>query len=184
MALTADDSTAYIIDAGSKAVYQVDIATGDRTIISNISTGTGDAFSGCYGIILNSAETLAYVVNAFSGNLMSVDLSNGNRVIVSSNSSVGSGQPLGFSKSITFNSDQTKIYAFSQGTIDNILEVVLANGNRTIISDNSTGIGHYFNNPGTISLHPDGNHIYTFDSTERALVKVNLSTGNRELVSK
>ena len=64
------------------AVFSVDLSNGDRTVISNSTTGAGEFIETVGGIVLNSTGTVAYVVNSsflFPPKLFAVNLALGDR---------------------------------------------------------------------------------------------------------
>ena len=79
------ETTTWVGDPGIgvKALLSVDLATGNRTIISDATTGSGQAFDHLWSMTVNNAETTAYVADSNDRILFAVDLATGNRTIIS-----------------------------------------------------------------------------------------------------
>lgn len=72
-----------VLDAKSKAVFRVDLATGDRTIVSNQLVGGGAEFRLLIGLDVDAATDRAIVSDGFLG-IVSVDAQTGDRTSVAS----------------------------------------------------------------------------------------------------
>ena len=81
-ALDGDDNRIFVYDPYSKFLIAVDIATGDRTVISdNSGAGTGPAFSRVSSLAVDSVADIAYLWASWDV-LFSVALSNGTRAVL------------------------------------------------------------------------------------------------------
>jgi hypothetical protein len=72
-----------VIDAGVDDLFDVDLVSGDRVILSNSATGVGPNFRYPAAVALSSSETKAYVIDYGVDSLFEVDLINGNRTVLS-----------------------------------------------------------------------------------------------------
>lgn len=187
LVLNASETIAYVADYNQDAIIEVDLATGNRTPFSNSSNGSGSNLTLPTKIILNNAGTKAYVLDGqFSTSaVFEIDMATGNRTIIAS-SSRGTGTDLAGPKGIALNTAETKAYVIDNSfSADRLFEVDLVTGDRTILSDSSTGTGTNFGTPLALAYNPSDADVYVADSgiSELGIFKVNLSTGNRSYVS-
>ena len=194
MALDATHNRLLVANEGignpPAAIYAVDLTSGDRTVISSASQGTGPALVQPNGIVVDaSAESdhpSAFVLN--NGGISRVDLNTGNRSTFSSLSpAVGLGDPLF--------SPQRGVFDAEQGTLlvcdyFGFLVGVRANGNRGLISgqagtgSSTVGNGPSFDAPFAIQADFAHRVGYVADSTRVALFAVDLVSGDRVLISR
>jgi hypothetical protein len=172
---------ALALDRNQKTIFRINLATGARTIISNIDTGAGTNFSSPESLSINSAEDTAYVVDSDLNALIEVNLANGNRTVIADDST-GTGVDLLMPTSVVVNAAESLVYVVDS-ELDALLSINLANGNRTIVSDDSTGTGTTFSYPKSISMNSAETIAYVLDSKIRTIFAVNLTTGNRTIVS-
>lgn len=126
------------------ALVQVDPASGDRTVIAGSGVGGGPAFSSPIGLAFAGGKALvADNVQA----VFSVDLATGNRATVSG-SGVGGGPTLLDVRGVAVGAAGV-LYAVDED-LDAVLRVDGA-GNRTILSDSTTGLGFAFQTPEAIA---------------------------------
>lgn len=169
----------YVSDATNNAIYKID-ENGNRTIISNSSTGTGPILSPRH-IVLSSDKTKIFTaIGGASSGVYSIDVSTGNRTYVSN----GSGVP--FSVNIfgtATDSTSTKVFV-SDTTSDAIHAVDLSTGGHSIVSDGTVGTGLGFNSVRNIVSTNSGTELYVSDTSGGALImKVDVATGNRVVLS-
>ena len=107
--LSPDGESLYVIDALTDALFRIDIGTGDRTVLSSATVGSGTNFAIGYGVAVNSAETVAYVCDISLDAVLAVDLATGNRTILS-DASNGTGTSFAAPYDVTINSLGTKLY--------------------------------------------------------------------------
>ncbi|MGH7900479.1 MAG: hypothetical protein ACRENZ_01960, partial [Thermodesulfobacteriota bacterium] len=69
------------VDISSKAVFDVDIPTGDRTILSGVNIGNGPQFQSPRGISVEADGDILIFDNGIPG-LFSVDPATGERTIL------------------------------------------------------------------------------------------------------
>ena len=186
LVVSQSEDTVYVADMVNDAVYSVDLQTGNRTPVSdNVGTGTGTSFSVVYGIDINGDETKLYVVDAVLDALMEVDIATGNRVIIS-DSGTGTGGHLENSYGLALNSAKTKAYVTNQSAgAGSLVEIDLASGNRSVVSDASTGIGRDLTEPSSVALSPDGLKAYVVEDSwmSDSVYAIDLATGDRSGLS-
>ena len=173
------------MDASVDALFSIDLSTGDRTIVSSSTVGTGPDFESPWGIVLDSAGTTAYVMDASVDALFSIDLSTGDRTIVSSGDTspaVGTGPAFEFPRGIAINSAGTMAYVTSY-SLGALISVDLTTGDRTIVSNSGTGAGNLLKRPVGVVLNSTDTIAYLLDAIEGILFSVDLSNGNQTVIS-
>lgn len=177
--------TAYVLDRPTNdgAVYSVDVATGDRTVISdNHGTGTGVSLEMPFFAILDEENGRLLLTDERSGSdgaVVAVDLVTGDRIEVSGNS-VGTGASFQEPRGIV-NDTRHGRWLVLDKVAGAIISVDPANGNRTVFSNASTGTGPTFADPSDIALGPAGDYLYVVDWTLQAVIRVDLQTGDRSI---
>src|SRR4029079_4636004 len=92
-AVTIKPGDIVVVDELGSSLFVVDKSTGDRTVISSASVGTGPVMDRPLELAFEAGET-ALVTEASADSLFRVNLANGNREIVSS-AAIGSGPTFG-----------------------------------------------------------------------------------------
>jgi len=190
-AIALNGIRAYVVDFDTDQLVEVNIDTGVSAIISDVVTGNGPDLFGPNGIALVDGGTAALVSNFVPDELLSVALAGGNRTIVSHanptndpeiSPNVGAGPTL-FGPSGIGLVDGTRVLV-SNYAADEIMEVILLNGDRTILSaDGTQGGGPPFLQPDGIAMDTANNRILVTDALVDAVFSVNLVTGDRDIIS-
>lgn len=144
------------------ALMRVDPITGDRTVISSPTVGSGPPMTEVLraAIIIDDTVLLQHFTFPTSISLVGIDLTTGNRTTISSDS-VGSGPVLRDFDWMTYEPSQEAVLGLSISD-NTIMRVKLNTGDRTIVST-FTPVGGF--PPFAIFLHPDGR--YLLPSAER-----------------
>jgi hypothetical protein len=168
-------------DLGLDAVVRVDPVTGDRTIVSDASTGIGPTFEHFGGIAVEGSGDLLVVDNTLDV-IIRIDPITGDRTIISG-SGTGSGpefeNPFGIA--IEASGDLVVADGGLFGSVDGVFRVDPVTGNRTIISDGTTGTGPLFEAPSTIAVEPTGDLLIA-DLQSTDVYRVDASTGDRTFI--
>ena len=173
----------------SDGIYAVDLASGDRTLLSGPGIGDGPRFDIVNGLAVDPAANRAF---AFSTNqldaLMSVDLDSGDRVVLTE-SRLGAGPRIDRTSDIAFDIARERAFVvsntlslLSQG-LPALYEIDLATGARSIRSGDGVGAGPALASPINVALVPDENRALLVDSGQSALISVALDTGDRTIIS-
>jgi hypothetical protein len=180
---------AFVLDGhfvGSEIVGRllaVDLADGDRLIVSDENRGSGPTFAFDTQIRIDSSRNRALVVDNDSESLFAVNLVSGDRTVISG-AGVGSGPPFQAPRAFAIASDgrHAIVVDFVTGGHD-LFEVDLDTGDRTIVMAVDSGNGPRLKN--VRSLVPaDGDGRYlAVDQVLNALVLVDLASGERVIVS-
>lgn len=145
------ESKAYV--ATATELFEVDISTGNRIIVSDSSTGTGVNFLSIVAVLLGEDEERVFVLDNSLNAIIEVNLATGNRTVVSS-SAVGSGAVFSSPTAFVFSLDFKNFYVIDTGT-DSLIRVSLSDGSRETISYSGDGKGPNFNNPTGIVIGRD-----------------------------
>lgn len=163
------------------AVFAVDLATGDRTTISDELTGVGPALSP-HGIALDLASGRALVLSGLA--LYAVDLASGDRTEFPG-PGVGTGPSIVLPSGIALDVAGGRAF-LSDDALDAILAIDLATGDRTILSDSSTGNGPLYAHADGMAFDVARQRLLVIDDdlfSAGALFAVDLATGDRETIS-
>ena len=201
----ADNPRALIADEDLNAVIAIDLATGNRSVLSDeadttnqgLMVGSGIVFEQIESITLdnsNPANPRALVTDSTLSAVIAVDLSTGNRTLLSddldttnNDAQLGTGLGLERPRSITLDTSDADnpralVLDVSQ---EAVLAVDLSNGNRTLLKVNA-GSGVVFDITQSIALdtsNPANPRAVVADSVHNAIYAVNLNTGDRSVLS-
>jgi hypothetical protein len=159
----------------------VDPATGNRTIISDNSTGTGPTFNTTEGVAIEPDGDLL-VTDLTAGGLGSrvirVNPTTGDRTVISGPGTGAGVRPDRWYGIVELNGTILVANSYSQDTAA-ILSIDPATGNRTALSGDGVGTGPSFLSP--VGLVVQGNHLLLSDYYG-LVFQVDLATGNRSRV--
>ena len=180
IALDVTDGTrALVAHARQRAIVGVDLSSGERTFVSPpTSVGTGPSI---HPSVIALEEDLALVTgDAFT--LVAVDLASGARRTVS-DPSTGIGPRFGYPDGVVLDGERALVLATNFDSQDKddddaLFAVDLASGDRSIVSDSTTGEGRMFDDAGDMVLA--GNRVLV---TYGGVMAVDLGTGDRTIVS-
>jgi hypothetical protein len=179
------NNRALVADSNLNILFGVDLTTGDRTIISDINTGTGTLFTAPNGIVLDNVNNRVLLVDRFKG-FFAVDLANGDRTILSDNTTgTGTNFAVNGLNGLSLDSTNNRVL-IADGPFNapnTLFNVDLTNGNRSVLSDNTTGTGTNFSKIKDVSLDSSNNRALIIDTDLDALFAVDLTTGNRTILS-
>jgi sugar lactone lactonase YvrE len=176
--LAEPGSFLFIADSGLDAVFRVDPVTGNRTIISDATTGTGPALDFPFRIAVEPDGNLL-VSNNGTGALIRIDPLSGDRTVIADAIS-GSGPGSSFGNGVVVGR-AGRIFVV-ESSIDALIEIDAVSGVRTVISDASTGSGPTFPLPTQLALDEDGD-FYIVDTALDAIIRVDSDSGDRTLIS-
>ncbi len=185
----ADSDTAYVSDNGEDGIFQVDLRTGDRTLIPigtlTSALAAGPSLSNPRGIALDGTQNPPRLLLADDGlnAVVAIDLNTGDRSIIADRMH---GQAFGMSefaqpRSIGLDpANQRALVA--DATRDALLEIDLrvgpTLGDRRVLSDDDSGAVNFASPRGTVALLGDGTALIA-DTAADALFRVTLSDGAR-----
>ena len=185
--LSADETKLFTISALSKSLISIDLATGNRTVVSSDTgavVGTGPEINGSTsGFFLNAAQTKAYAGNmdALSNHyFLEIDMATGNRINFASRS-VGAGgadwaAPYGVAPDVTGD-----YFYISDYGLGDLVKVKISDGSRTIVKDRSIGSGPDISNGVNSVLSMTNEKVFL--TSKSSLFSVNTINGDRTLLS-
>ncbi|WP_428267329.1 hypothetical protein [Haliangium sp.] len=157
LALDRAGERVLVADRDLAAVVAVDLASGDRVILSDATIGTGPALSRLVDIAIDATGHRALVTSDFSA-VIAVDFDSGDRTIVS-DASVGAGVPFGSIYKLAVDVAANRLLVSDLG-LTAVLAVDLSTGDRTILAQGD-------DSPGALE-HPS--HIVIDRSQNRAIL--------------
>jgi len=176
-----------VVDFEAQAVVRVDLSTGNRTILSDATTGSGPGLEEPMGIAVQSNGFLAVVDFALDA-VVEIDPDTGNRRILSGCPQAPDPCPeplvgLGpfFLRPIDLVVRPDRTLAVLDSDLGAIVGVDPITGDRRILSDAATG-GPVFLDPS--GLEVDRNRrLFVADRVRRAIIQVNPASGTRQIIS-
>ncbi|MGL6161659.1 hypothetical protein [Microbulbifer sp.] len=195
-ALDVDNNRLLLMDERLDAVIGVDLATGDRVILSGEGNGSGVEFGFPTSLTFDSVNNRVLVTDPhFDAALFSVDLESGQRSVLSGEDSsqggalVGAGPGFGSPQAVAVDIANNRAFvADSAGTAGRIFAVDLETGNREIFSgginikDEMVGLGTLVNSPSFLEIDRINNRLLMVDR-RHGLVFVDLIGASRKLVN-
>lgn len=182
LAMAESGTQVYATNGLPDALLTIDLATGNRAILSDNYIGTGEHMTTALGITLDSDNQRAIVVNENinADSIVAVDLQSGDRTTLSSNQ-VGGGITFTSPYGIAFDADSNSalVTDYGQGAL---FSVNLSTGYRTVLSDGSN-TGPALSAPYGVVIDSNNLRALVVDDDLDALVAVDLTTGNRTLLS-
>ncbi len=180
----------FVLDTELRALYLVDPASGDRTVVSDDVTGSGVLLALPVSFALDASvqtagvASCAYVLDAppqTTPTIVRVDLATGNRTEISG-PGAGGGRFMAGATSLGYDAyaNPPRLLVLDP-YLDSLLAVDLASGVRTIVSPPSfLGYGPPFGlGPTDIRRDPTNNRAIVVDTAAKRIVAVNLDTGMR-----
>ena len=167
--------------AFSGLVLSIDVESGDRTVLSSDTVGSGDAITQGANIAFDSTTNTLLVLDqggpfGASSRIFSVDTINGNRTIVSD--AMAASVFEGFAVDFTGNR------AFTVNRTNQVIESIdLSTGSRTNVSGNGLGLGVAFGSPEYLAFNQNNGQVLVGDAGLDAIFSVDPSTGDRTIVS-
>ncbi len=186
----SSNNRALIVDSnsGTRALTATDLNSGNRTIISNGSTGSGTDFGFMTGLTLDSTNDRALVSDRGSNDIFAVDLSTGDRTIIS-NSVTGLGPDFDSVRGIALDSANDRVFVSNAKNLPDIgdpsiLAVDLADGTRALYSSNIFGDSVNLFEPGAMAFDESNSRLFILDLKTDMLFVMDLMTGQRAVAAK
>lgn len=179
----ADEEVIYSADYQLDTIVKIDVATGDREILSDNSIDSEIDFTGLYGAVeLDKANNRMFVYDQI-GSIISVDLSTGVRTLISS-AERGAGEADDLSDNwfeFAYDADNNRIF-IANANKKSVYEVDVASGDRRVVSDNISNVSDIsFDYPSSIAFDEENQRLYLVD-TLVGVFSINIDTGERTLL--
>lgn len=195
---------ALVINTAGSSVFAVDLANGNRALLSGAGRGVGPGLDFPQAIVLDAGNRCVSVLpettrcawvldgrNSTPAKLLAVDLVSGNRATLSDEGR-GSGPAFGFPDSILIEGAGGRAVVVDR-SYDALLAVNLTSGDRELFPDHRIGDGPGFGSPLMLTqAEPDvcnqvlDNVLHcalVTDTEETAVVAVDLDSGNRAVIA-
>jgi hypothetical protein len=165
-----------IVVAGTGLVA-IDLATGDRDIVSDADVGTGTALVDPQAMAFDPAAGRCLVWDEGRSAVIAIDVLTGDRSLVSS-ATRGTGPTLTSLRAMAFDSARHRLFAADARATETVLVAVEpATGNRSVLS----GSGIELELPRSMVV--TGDQALVGDASLHAIVSVDLLTGDRSVLS-
>lgn len=172
--LDSTGNRALLVDEVLRAVVAVDLGNnGQRSVLSGDANGSGDQFTTPSSIALDSTNGRALVGDGAL--VIAVDLATGNRNQIAD---LGAGSEI-----LDIAVDEGNGGRLLLVTLDGVQTVPSAGGAVTDFSTAMTGSGPVLNSPASIVIDSAGNRALVTDSSDAAVVAVDLANGDRSTVA-
>jgi DNA-binding beta-propeller fold protein YncE len=177
LALRPAAARAYVYDEpGSDRILEIDVADGDRSVLSDATHGTGPVLALSVPRMTTAFGTL--YVGGLSSTLLSVDVVTGDRTQI--HPSAGSGPAISRSTDLDADGAANRLYVLDD-LADTLFAVDLVTLARTVVSSSSVGTGPTLSALRDVAVDPAG--ARAFVRTNDEILSVDLGTGNRAVVA-
>lgn len=168
---------ALIVDFYSSSLYDVDLANGNRKVLS---TDQSDLNLRPYHLDINTEGDRAVIMSAPSQDtLLSIDLDTGSRSTIS-HGLAGTGTDLIYPVSLASASNDRLLVLESNKIESRLVWLNLNTGNRRTLSNVFTDTDAFFSCPQSLVLDEENNHAYVADVEKQRVIQVDLRDGKRE----
>lgn len=178
----------FVSDLGLGAILEVNLTSGDRVEVSGPGAGAGDLFDQLEDLWLDEAMGRLLVLDSDAPAVWSVDLATGDRTIFYEFRRGAGDRDVTLDAVTAAPVGADAIYAVARGEAA-ILRLATPSGDRTVLSDASTGAGPALVEPTDArSLAPGGaagldGQLLVVDRGLAALLSVDPATGDRTVLS-
>lgn len=176
-------------DLKARSLYSLDPRTGDRTLISSPTRGTGPAIGFVRFFDVVTRRRRAFLADFLSKALLAVDLDTGDRTVVS-DATTGAGIVLEDPICIAVDDERNVAFVEDFNSLgETLVSVDLATGNRTEVSGPHRGSGPDPLSVESLALERSGESVLLFVNVivdvfpEDAVMRIDLATGDRSIVS-
>jgi hypothetical protein len=168
----------YVAGTGGSSIFRIDPASGDRTVVSSPTVGSGPTFTSEGDLVVGPAGDLFV---AREDAIYRVDPTTGDRFLVSGPGK-GTGQALVHVVGLTLTPSGDLFTLETSGGTDLVFFVDGATGDRSIVSGGDVGGGPAFNEAGIdVELLRDGD-LAAVDHANRIL-RIDPATGDRSVLA-
>lgn len=175
VALDAANDRAIVVNDVPAQVFSIDLATGNRTILSSDSVGAGPLLERPGNITLDLANDQSFITDTIANAVFSLDLTTGDRAIVS-NATTGAGTPFSSPRGLVLDAANNRVLV-TDSTLGEVLAVDLQTGDRSALPSDTTGSGINLGSPVDVAF--DGNRALIVDTQLRSLVALDAGNGDR-----
>ena len=170
-------------DSSVDAIIAVDLSNGNRSILSDAATGSGDEFSSPLDMVVDAANNRLLSADQTRG-MFAIDLSTGDRTVITKPTDFY-GANLSRIQSVAYDPASDTAYV-PDSTQDVIFEVDVATGDRTVLSSSDVGAGsvetEIYSMTG-IAYDEANNRVLLPNWSFDLVIQADLGSGDRAVVS-
>ncbi len=161
-------------------IYAVDLATGDRRIISSATVGSGPMLPNTFKMAFNPDDGKLYSIHpSDGGQIHSLAVDTGERALVSGDTR-GAGLGLGNVKTLALDSANNRALAYGSFQL---FGVDLDTGDRTVLSTDYENAGPVVFNAQDLILDSAQNSVLVTSPGSSEIIAIDLTTGDRTSIS-
>lgn len=174
----------WLIDEDSKSIIEIDVETGDRTILSQANDGKGEEFKTFKQLVVDQQNERLLVNDTELKVVFSVAFSSGQRELFVSNR-YGSGPNLEAPTSIQHIGNNMAL--ITEGHHNALFEVDLQTGSRKVISASNSnlelGSGPAILNPVDLEINASQSSVWVSMREQKNIWEIDLASGDRNLIT-
>jgi len=172
-----------VANHGGQSLYIVDLTTGNRTVLSSATNGTGTLFTTPVGLARDSSGNIYVGEDGLRGHIFKIDPRTGNRTVISSSvaPTVGTGGFLAQIYGLAIDANGNIIAADTGSAA--IYRIDPSTGNRTVLASSTIGTGAAFSSSFAVIVNPDASIVWVTDAALQPLISLNPATLVRTVVS-
>ena len=179
--INSSANVAYVSDIDSAAIITLDLDTGARTLLTDNTVAVASSnieFVTVKGIVLDVANNRLLVSDSSQKAIIAVALDTGARTLISDNTVEVGSSTFDFvsPRYIALDAANNRVLVLDRSTL---AAVNLANGARTILSDDSNGSGIDLSSQSDLTIDIAGNRALVSDINRKSVIAVDLTTGMR-----
>lgn len=166
------DRRILVVEEAGQRLVGVDRDTGDRSVVSGGTVGSGPALQG--RLCVRGDGTRALVLDEGRRALLAIDLATGDRTILSDDAT-GGGTFFVTPRALAVDTANNRVLVADPG-LGLLCAVDLTSGDRSFVAGP-------FTSPVGVALDPIDNRAYVTDDADDALIEVDLATGAATVIS-
>ncbi|GAM75297.1 hypothetical protein JCM19241_3209 [Vibrio ishigakensis] len=177
--------TLYLVDEDADAVTQINVATGERTRITDDDIDPSNPLSRPEGIAYLDANTLLVAESSSDHGVYSVDIDTGLKQQISTDNA-GNGDFFAGARKLFISQDNTHVFV-ADDSEDRLVKVELSSGDRTVISgyhggEALVGSGEEFQSAEGLAYDTTRDKALIADDSQDKLFSVDLISGDRTVL--
>jgi hypothetical protein len=170
---------ALLVDDGK--LVGVDLATGDRALISGPTAGSGPTATQYGGLGFDEGGKRTIALDYGGNALFAIDGASGARSILSS-ATVGTGMAFNGFGQVELDLARHRALT-TRAFAAPIVAIDLTTGNRSVLSGDGAGTGPALVEPGSLAVAAAAGTVFAWDKTAKHIVAVDLGSGNRRVLA-
>ena len=172
LALDSNRNRLVFASGNSLSMVAVDLSNGDRSILVDIGNTPGR-------VAIDADTNRATLI--IGPTLSELNLDTGSLTLLSANAGPGTGTDFAFPADVVVDFANDRAVVLDGGA--GLLSVAVGSGNRSVISDSVTGSGPLWGFADAVDVDFSADRGYVVDDAGTAVYRVDLSTGDRVIIS-